>query len=403
MRTSIKSKRRPLIKFFAITAIAVVIAMGLAWWRFQAGQQTPVYAPIDQEHVSETTEDTPPEKRARFVAVGDMLIHDDIYNDFEVADGYDFTPAFKHITTVIDSADFAMLNQETPLGGTDLGLSGLYVANSPQALGHAEAAAGFNIIQLANNHIWDRGEEGLTRSVEFWDQYEDIITTGAYTSQTAREATPVIKKNGIELAVLGYSYGSNLGPVANSFNINTIDEKLIVRDVARAKKEADFVVVGMHWGVEKVRRPSRQQRELAQTLADMGVDVIVGTHPHVLQAPQWLEGKGGNKTYVMYSLGNFLSIHTEKVPHTLTGVISGLEFVIEPNGDKRIENPFAVLTWNYFDRSERNFAVMPFEHVSQNDFWMASGLNFQQHNKDYRQFYSSKADVAFPDLEFFEN
>lgn len=403
MRTSIKSKKRPIAQFLLVTVTAVVIAAGLAWWRFQAVQQAPTYTPIEQGRVSEAAEDTPTEKRARFVAVGDMLIHDDIYNDFETDDGYDFSPAFRHITKIIKSADFAMVNQETPLGGVELDLSGLYVANSPQALGHAEAAAGFNIIQLANNHIWDRGLEGLTRSVNFWDQYEDIITTGAYTSQAARDTTPVIKKNDIKLAALNYSYGSNLGPITNNFNVNIIDEELITRDVAKAQKKADFVVVGLHWGIEKVRQPSRQQHELAQKLADMGVDVIVGTHPHVLHAPQWLEGKGGNKTFVMYSLGNFLSVHTELVPHTLTGVISGLDFVITPDGAKRIENPFAVLTWNYFDRSERNFAVMPFEQVSQDDFWMAGGLSFQQHNKDYRQFYSSKASVAFPDLEYFYN
>ena len=336
------------------------------------------------------------DKRVKLVAVGDMLIHDTIYNDFRIgsSDTFDFRPAFQYVKPIIEKADFAAVNEETPLGGVALGLSGLYVANSPQELGDALADTGFNLIQLANNHTYDRRLAGIEATANFWQKYKSTaITSGAYLDQASRDKTPILEKNGIKLAFLNYTYGSNLGNPPNSYNLNLINRDLIAKDIAMAKTQADVIVVAIHWGIERDRQESASQRDLAQFLANQGADIIYGTHPHVLQPPEWLTRPDGKKTYCMYSLGNFLSIHTELIPHTLTGAIMGLGIVKNASGKITLENPNAVLTWNYYTPTETGFRVIPFSQLTQSQY------RFGDVNKlkdSYQQFLSQRV----PEITF---
>lgn len=365
-----------------ITTIVVVLIFGLLF--HLSTKNSPVAAPAN---VSASPTPTPArEHRAKLMAVGDMLIHDDVYEDFRIGttDTFDFRPAFIDVKPILQWGDFNIVNQETILGGVELGLSGLYVANSPIELGDAFIDAGFNIIQLANNHAYDRGMAGMTNTLNFWKAHSNqVITSGVFDSQTARDEVRIIDRQGIKLAFLAYTYGSNRGNGANSFNLNLTNRDLIKNDVAKAKSLADVVVVGLHWGVEKVREPNADQKSLAQFLADNGVDVIYGTHPHVLQAPQWLTRPDGKKTFVMYSLGNFLSIHTEDPLYTLTGAIMGLEIVKQPDTTILLEKPFAVLTWNYFTQTETDFKVMPFDTVTPADFWWGNWATHQPAMEDF--------------------
>jgi hypothetical protein len=330
-----------------------------------------------------SSEVKPGPKRAKFLAVGDILIHDDIYEDFRSSTNvFNFEPLFKDVAPIIKSAEYAALNQETILGGKELGLSGLYVANSPQELGDAEIKAGFNIFQLANNHALDKGVEGLRRSLAYWAKQKNVITSGAYLTKAARNQVPVIEKQGIKLAYLSYTYSNNLGPPPESYQLNFIDKALIKKDVAAAKKVADVVVVGMHWGIEKQRQPSRQQRDLANYLAELEVDIVVGTHPHVLQPPAWIK-KGKHKTFVMYSLGNFVSIHTELVPHTLTGAIMGVDIVKNTDGTIDLKEPFAVPTWTYFTNHETGFRIIPFDKMTQGLYYWGNWPSHQAETKSF--------------------
>lgn len=331
----------------------------------------------------------PKSQTATFLAVGDMLIHDDVYDDFKLLDGsFDFKPAFELVKPIIQKADFAVVNQETILGGVDLGLSGLYVANSPQEAGDAYVDTGFNIIQLANNHAYDRGIKGIDKTLEFWQKYRnEVITSGVYANSTERSKIPIIEKKGIKLAYLSYSFGSNLGIPPEPYVINMINKYQIETDVIAAKSQADVVAVGMHWGEELKQEPNSQQVDLAKFMANLGVDIIVGTHPHMLQPPEWVKGKNGNQTLVMYSLGNFLSIHTEDPLYTLTGAIMGVHITKEVDGSIKIANPTAVLTWNYFAQDETGFKVTPFNKMNQNQFYWGDWL---MHKQNMETFIKSK-------------
>lgn len=371
-----------------------MVLLGIGGWLLTAAppQSTQTEPPPSTPEESPSPDEEPQAKTGRLVMVGDMLIHDTIYEDFRTDQGFDFRPAFHSIKPAITQADFAIVNQETPLGGEELGLSGLYQANSPQELGGAYVDTGFNMIQLANNHANDRGDPGIKNTLEFWSRYsEEVITSGLYKEPDSQPPISTITRNGITASFLSYTYGSNLGD-SEAYQLNYIDKNRIERDVARAQEQSDVVIVGMHWGVELDRHPSRRQRELARFMNGLGVDIIYGTHPHVLQPPEKITGESGHHTAVFYSLGNFLSIHTEKLPHTLTGMIAGVDITKDEEGSVSISEPFALPTWNYFSPQQTDFLVMPFENVSEPDFRYG---DWQEHKQVTSEFLRSE----WPELE----
>jgi poly-gamma-glutamate capsule biosynthesis protein CapA/YwtB (metallophosphatase superfamily) len=371
---------------YIVTALLLLTLLILSGWKifFSSPKAKPIN--LQKANIVATVTPAPTIKKARLMAVGDMLIHDDIYNAFRTGPGdtFDFRPAFSMVKPVIQKGDFNIVNEETIIGGATLGLSGLYVANSPQELGDAFIDTGFNIIQLANNHAFDRGLPGMANTLSFWKSHSSqAITAGVYDSQAARDTIPIIEKNGVKLAFLAYAFGSNRGSGPNSFNLNIINRDLIKTDVIKARGLADIVVVGLHWGIENVQQPNAEQRSMAQFLADNGVDIVYGTHPHELQPPEWIVRADGKKTFVMYSLGNFLSIDTLDPPYTLTGAIMGLDIVKSTSGTISLENPFTLLTWNYFSPAEKDFKVMPFDKVSQTDYRWGNWPSYKAQTEDF--------------------
>lgn len=245
-----------------------------------------------------------------FVAAGDNLIHPNIYQDAKsrgtAEKEYDFLPMYTDVADLIAGADFAFINQETLMAGEAYGYSGYPTFNSPQQLGYDLVALGFDIVGLANNHMLDRGSGGLYDNVQFWDSLP-VTTIGA----SVGEAQPAfLEKDGVTVGMLSYTYGTNgiVQKADAAVKVPYIDKERIQTDLAALTESApDITIVSMHWGIENVTTPSEEQRELAQMLADCGVDVILGHHPHCLQPIEWLTGKEGNRTLCIYSLGNLLS------------------------------------------------------------------------------------------------
>ena len=244
------------------------------------------------------------------VAVGDNLIHMPIVRSSKLADGsYNFKPIYSEIENTVEKADISFLNQETILGGTELGISGYPQFNSPHELGQDMVELGFDVINHATNHSLDKGEKGILSALKFWENYQDVKLIGIYNNQEARDNISVVEKNGIKLAFLAYTYSTNGIPVPSGkpYLVNIINKELIQKDIENAKTKADAVIVSMHWGIEYQTTPSDIQKELAKFMADAGVLVIIGHHPHVLQPAEIVESNSGQKTLVAYSLGNFVS------------------------------------------------------------------------------------------------
>lgn len=246
---------------------------------------------------------------ASVVAVGDNLIHPVVYNDAKVdSNKYDFKPMYKHVKSNIQQADFAYVNQESPIGGDDKPYSGFKQFNTPSDVTKAIVDSGFNIINGANNHSLDQGDSGVTNHINAWKPYRhDVLFSGVFKSQKESEAVHTITRNGITVSLLCYTYGTNGQISQYPYTVKTFDEATIKKDVRKAKEHSDAVIVSAHWGNENHTMPNEKQQKYAQLFADEGVDVVLGMHPHVIQPVKWVKGKNQHQTLVAYSLGNFLN------------------------------------------------------------------------------------------------
>ncbi|MBM4763449.1 CapA family protein [Bacillus sp. B15-48] len=241
-------------------------------------------------------------------AVGDILIHDRVYEAARTTDGFDFKPMFADVKHMMMEPDLLLANQETILAGEEIGLSSYPSFNSPHEVGFALLDAGVNIVSTANNHTLDRGERGIQLSMNFLNEI-GLPYVGSFKDFEDKDTLRVLTNNGIKVAYLSYTYGTNGIPVPENkeYLVNLIDKEAMKIEIHRATAEADIVVMSIHWGNEYQRYPDEIQKELAHFLVNEGVDIIFGHHPHVLQPMEWLKNKDGRKSLVVYSLGNFLS------------------------------------------------------------------------------------------------
>ncbi len=304
---------------------------------------------------------------ARLFMAGDCLIHGAVYNDAAVGDGtYDFTEQFEALGRLAQNYDLRYYNQETVLGGTELGLSSYPMFNSPQEVGEAMVANGFNLVSLANNHSLDRSDTGVQKSLEFWDAQEGVVTAGMNASWEDRETIEVHEVNGISYAFLSWTYGTN-GLVAPSgeeylVNVYTDHEEEMLEQVRTADEMADVVIIAMHWGVEYTHTPTDEELRLSQELADAGADIIIGAHPHVIQPVSYLND---GSTICYYSLGNMISAQIdEPTLIEMYGAVTINKTVIDGETTITLENASADLMYDYYTSNYRNFKAIPFRELT---------------------------------------
>ncbi|MBC9826193.1 MAG: CapA family protein [Carnobacterium inhibens] len=278
------------------------------------------------------------EKRVSFLGVGDNLIHNVIFEEAQLEDGsFDFKPMFENVSDDIEKVDLAFINQETLIGGDEFGFSGYPTFNTPSNMAGNLNELGFDLVNGASNHSLDKGKQGIINTLEIWDKQEDMVFTGVFDSQKERDTIPVIERDGVTFSFLAYTYGTNGIEPDVSYRLNYFDEDLITQDIERAKEVSDFVIVSAHWGDEHMLEPNDFQKDYAQLFADLEVDAVIGTHPHVIQPVEWVEGKNGNQTLVVYSLGNFLSAMSTGTENNMLGGMISFDFVMTEE-EKAIEN-----------------------------------------------------------------
>lgn len=243
--------------------------------------------------------------------IGDTLLHKSVYEDAKTQyGGYDFMPMFSLIAPISKKYDLAFYNQESILGGVKLGLSSYPRFNSPKDFGETMLKLGFNLISLANNHTLDKGEEGVHSMLRFWRNKEsknsEIYSTGSFESADAKDKIQqkILQKNGISYAMLAYTYGTNGIPLpqGKEYLVNVYTKEMLKNDIKAIRHKVDLLIVSIHWGVEYTHKPTKEQREIAHFLANLGVDIVIGNHPHAIQPIERI----GN-TLIFYALGNFLS------------------------------------------------------------------------------------------------
>lgn len=266
-----------------------------------------------------------------FCMVGDLMCHSVQFEYAQVTkDSFDFKPVWRYVIPYIESVDFAMGNLETVLGGGKK-FSGFPFFNSPDAYLEALKFAGFDLLMTSNNHCLDQGKNGLLRTIDKLNENK-IHYVGTFNSQKDRDSIRVYNIKGLKFAVLAYTFSTNGIPLPTgaTYSVNMLDEKLLVSDIKRAKeKNPDIVIVYFHWGDEYQRYPNAYQKNYMKVCVENGVDIILGTHPHVMQPVDFYKTKNAklDTGFVAYSLGNFVS--NQRKRYTDAGTI--LNFSITKN------------------------------------------------------------------------
>ena len=245
------------------------------------------------------------EYKASLIMVGDALIHSNLYLDAKQADGtYDFKPMLELTKPITSKYDLAYYNQETILGGTSLGLSSYPRFNSPTEVGDAFIDSGFNLVSLATNHTMDKGEIGVLNSLDYWTKQTNVVKAGSYSSFEERNQEKIYEINGIKYAFFSYTTWTNglETPNGKEYLNNVYSDEKAQTDISKVRDEVDVVLVAMHWGDEYSLGISERQLQIANYLSSLGVDIIIGTHPHVVEPIEFI-----GKTLVIYSLGNYIS------------------------------------------------------------------------------------------------
>jgi len=227
------------------------------------------------------------------VMVGDMLMHTPVNETGVMEDGsIDFSHLFTYTKDWIKEADIAIVNQEVILGGEELGISGYPAFNTYYELGDALVEAGFDVVLHATNHALDKGKKGINNCFDYWENnHPEIAAHGIQDSWEEQEEVYVYEENGIRIAILNYTYGTNGIPLPEDmpFAVNLMDKEQMAEDIERAKQISDFVVVCPHWGTEYVLTESEYQKEYADFFLECGVDLVLGTHPHVIEPVKMME------------------------------------------------------------------------------------------------------------------
>ncbi len=300
---------------------------------------TELYASEETEHTEDTAD---PE--ITLVMIGDMLMHTSVVASGEQEDGtYNYDHLFVNVADQIASADLAIVNQETIMGGDDLGFSGYPTFNSPTALADAEAAAGFDVILHGTNHALDKGAQAVLNCIDYWEiNYPQIAYLGINKSQEAQdEYLYLYEQDGITIAVLNYTYGTNgiATPSDMPYLVNYLDEEQVVSDIRRAQEQADFVIVCPHWGTEYNLGTDSSQEKWTQNCLEDGVDLVIGTHPHVIEPVEWVTDEEGNEMLGYYSLGNFVngtSSTGSGVTNRMVGGMASVTIGLDEDGEAAI-------------------------------------------------------------------
>jgi poly-gamma-glutamate synthesis protein (capsule biosynthesis protein) len=259
-------------------------------------------------------------------AVGDLMCHSQETEVAKTATGYDYSKFYSYIKPYINQADIAFGNLETVTAGADAGFTGYPAFNSPVEYLDALKDAGFDVLTNVNNHSLDRRIIGVEKTIDALDA-RGLMHTGTYKLPEDKSNILVVEAKGIKIAVLGYTFSTNgiPFPKGKEYCVNMIDKDSIRRDVMLAKKTgADKILVSIHWGEEYERSPNNFQKDIADFMVQQGVDIILGSHPHVLQ-PIEMRNEQNKQSLIIYSLGNFISYQRKR--YTDCGVILRIQLI----------------------------------------------------------------------------
>ena len=320
--------------------------------------------------------ETGAETHARFLFIGDIMAHQQQLDAARNKSGsFDFSPQFKRVKPLLEN-EFLVGNLETVFAGTakKLNYSGYPMFNTPDSLTYSLKDLGVDLLTLANNHIFDRGAAGARRTTEVLDS-ADLKWIGLGVGDVVSNDAIMLENNGIKAAFINHSYGSNLWPKSNDVHLNVINEADLTQSLTRARAlSPDIIIACFHWGNEYQFSPSIHQKNAADITFNNGADLIIGTHPHVLQPIEIrVSSEDDSVKAIAWSLGNFVSFQ-RTLPRERTCILAA-EFVKDDEGVTRLAKisiaplyviaPGSKRTWvTYAGTDENTIGKLDFEGVS---------------------------------------
>jgi len=262
--------------------------------------------------VTERIEEVYVEPELSILMVGDMLMHTPVEESALQEDGtYSYDAIFANTVSEIQAADLAIVNQEVIIAGESMGVSGYPAFNAPFELGHDLVEAGFDVICHGTNHALDQGKKGLTNCLNFWEEnYPEIPILGIHGSQTEQDEIYIYEQDGMKIALLNFTYGTNgiALPSGMPYAVDLLEEEKVKEALVKAEEQADFTIVCPHWGNEYELGVVSSQEKWTELFFDYGVDLVIGTHPHVIEPIEMISNEEtGQKMLVYYSIGNFVN------------------------------------------------------------------------------------------------
>lgn len=282
----------------------------------------------DSKQVSENEK----EQDISLIMAGDILLHIPVDRSCMLDDGsYDYSCIFENTRDDIEKADLALVNQEVIIGGKELGVTGYPSFNAPFEIGDALAGSGFDVVCHATNHALDRGKTGIVNCLDYWNrEHPEVAVIGINRTAEDRNDIYVYEKDGIRIAVLNYTYGTNgvKMPDDMPFAVDLLKKDRVADDIRRAEDIADFTIVCPHWGTEYNLGKTTDQDNWTDIFFENGADLVLGTHPHVIEPIEWIEDEQtGKKMLVYYSLGNYVNWTAGNGPGTSNRMVGGLALV----------------------------------------------------------------------------
>ena len=372
-------------RFLALVLCALFLFTGCT----DSGSSSALPVAADPQSTPAPTPSPTPSPSVQFTASGDNLIHGSIYLQAQrrTSDGsYDFGPLYENVSYFYAQQDLNFINQET-LVSDELEPSHYPLFCSPGDVARACYDVGFRMFGTSNNHIYDKGAEGIESTLRFWESMpEDVLTSGLWKNGEESEI-PLYEKDGITFALLAYTQYTNGIPTPQNSPAHVIltsETELIEQQITKANELADVVLVSVHWGNEDSHAVTDGQRALAQQMADWGADLIIGTHPHVLQSAQWLERQDGGRSFVAYSLGNFVSAQSK--PDQLIGAVFSCTFQKNADGETELLNPCFYPTVTHYGAGYSNITVYFLQDYSE-ELAQAHGVrsDYPYFNQEYIQ------------------
>lgn len=336
--------------------------------------------------------------------LGDIMGHGPQITSAKTADGsYDYTPCFKYITDEITEVDYAIGNLEVTLAGPPY--KGYPQFSSPDELAVACQEAGLDVLVTSNNHSCDRGGDGIKRTIKVLDSLR-FMHTGTFLDSTDRnQRYPlIIESDCMRIAILNYTYGTNGLPYPEPTIVNMIDKELMKKDLEEAKsKKVDKIIVLTHWGSEYKLQPVPYQINHAQFLFDNGADIIIGSHPHVLEKMVWEKQSDSleREQLVVYSLGNFVS--NQRKRYTDGGAMFKMTLKKEGNTTK-IKDAGYLLTWVYtpVKNGKKTYHILPASKFENDPSFFETEEDFNKMTsfiKDSRELFNAE-NVNVPEYRY---